>query len=60
LLEASLESHYSPSVADDEQEQHTEIEEPPTTFSSPMKPSILCPNNGAAQSILKSTSTDPP
>jgi hypothetical protein len=36
------------------------MEEPPTVFSSPMKPSILWPKNGAAQSILKSPSTDPP
>jgi hypothetical protein len=35
-----------------EQEQPTEM--------SLMKPSILRPNNSAAQSILKSTSTDPP
>jgi hypothetical protein len=44
----------SPTVA---QAQHTEL---PTKLSSPlMEPSILGPNNDAAQSILKSTSTDP-
>ncbi len=32
----------------------TAMAEPPTTFSSPMKPRILWPKNGAAQSILKS------
>jgi hypothetical protein len=38
----------------------TAMEEPPTKFSSHMKPRILWPKNGAAQSILKSPSTVPP
>jgi hypothetical protein len=59
LLEASLELHYSPSVADDEKEQLTKIEEPPTTFSSPVKQSILWPKNRATQSTLKPTNPPP-
>jgi hypothetical protein len=50
-LEASLELHHSPSAADDandEKEQHTKIEKPPMTFSSPMKPSSLWATNSTA------------
>jgi hypothetical protein len=56
-LEASLEPQHPKkattfSAPNFEQEQPNEI--------SLMKPSILRPKNSAAQSILKSTSTDPP
>jgi hypothetical protein len=55
-LEASLEPPYSPSAANDEKERHAKIEEPPTTFSSPMKPSTLWPKNmDDTQGTLKST-----
>jgi hypothetical protein len=53
LLDASLEPPLSPSAANDEREQHAE---PPTTFSSPMKPSTLWPKNtDNTQGTLKST-----